>query len=456
MTIHICRDFLSLATNQPSGSMYITSCFAIGVLGYTQVGHTNFNVSGSSLVSSGISASITSSAGTTSVTIPSGTYVISASDVNRILALKSDTNPRHNSGLFRVQTVDTVNNRLNIDYRSSDASISEVETLKWTIFVSENDMPGVSNAVARVPVGGSGYQSMGPTYNGPRVILQSPHSSSWQVRFCQESTTDRTNVGVTTSVAPGFSGSAIGDFQTGSFDISRQNPEHLHGAMWFNSSTDRFRGLQVGINQVNSEDQTFSAQARYYIWGDDDKGSIVTLIRNVANYQTGWFAFGLSEDDEPAPPLISQKLFSYGTQWQTTGHITWNGRITDTQFQGGVAYGLQKHPVVCTLACFVMMGDGRYLVHRNANAVNSNLLGATELQRVCLYAGTSDTPKGQYTYWPANQVGDHEPRRMGSFPIARQGRSNFASWTLTSDSNKAWLHSLNGVYLPWEGPSILI
>lgn len=456
MAIHICRDFLTLPVQQHSCSMYIASCFAIGVLGYTQVGHTNFNVSGSLLVSSGISGSISSSSGITSVIIPSSSYTVSTSDVNRILALRSNSNPRHNSGLFRIESVNSGTNALNIAYRSTDPSIPETNSLNWTIFRSEQSMPGLTDASARLPNGSGGYQSTGASYNGPRIILQSPHSSSWQVRFCQESTTDISSFNVITSLATGFSGSSLGDFPTGSFDYSHPNVQHLHGPAWFNTSNSRYRGTVVGLN-ANNSNAVNNTQSRYYIWGDDDKGTIFVAIRNVANYNDFWFSFGLSEDDVPAPQLISQKLFSIGfiyTSVKSSLDIYLNSAPGANASSYSVTGFDGRIPASSVLSQFVYVGSVVNSPYAVSSATDNNIIQSTELHKLDIYNGITDSPY-DYSDFSTYSCLQFNPRRIGSFPLARIGRTNFGNWSLSTDSNKSWMHLKFGVFLPWLGPSIL-
>ena len=444
---------------QHSASMYVASCFAIGVLGFTQVGQTNFNVSGSLRLASGISGSILTVSGTTTVTIPSSSYSVTVNDANRILALKSSTNPRFNSGLFRIETVDSGLNTVNIAYRTTDSSISETNSLVWTIFENEQKMGVVTDAASRVPNGSSGYQSTGASFAGPRIILQSPHSSSWQVRFCQESSTDYTNLGIRTSVAPGFSGSALGDFTTGSLDVSKPQAENLHGPAFFDTSSTFYIGSAVGFDASDSTAIT-NTQTRYYIWGDDETGTCIFILRNVTSYYDYWFSFGLPENDQPTS-LISQKLFAFGRHRLigliTNGDISWKTKGTSVignDANAGVAFGLHRQPEPCNLCPLVYVGSVTTLPYANTNASDNNLLSATELHDVDIYAGITDSPY-RLSQFPVVSWAKYDPRKLGTFPMGRIGRTNFTNWTLTNDSNKSWFHTKNGVYLPWEGPSIL-
>ena len=48
---------------------------------------------------------------------------------------------------------------------------------------------------------------------------------------------------------------------------------------------------------------------------------------------------------------------------------------------------------------------------------------------------------------------ERNPRVMGTIPFLRQGRTNFATFTLTDD--KAWMHMQNEIWIEWQGPAIL-
>lgn len=456
MTVHICRDLITEASTMPSSSMYLASIFMLHVLRYTYVGDTAFNLTGSLMVATGSGGSINfgTSGSTNAVGIPSASYIVSAADVGRVLALRSAAYPRYNSGLFRISSIDGANNRCVVDYRSSEAPPAETNALEWAIFTRESLIQGESpyTTFGGTPVG-SGYTSMG-AYTEKRLVLQSPHSSSWQVRFCYESATVRTNLSTVISVAPGFGGNSAGDFYTGSFDTSRAQAEHLHGPMWFDTSATKYVGTIVGIESANSAIP--NAQVRFYAWGDDVSGSAVFMHRNVANYANGWYSFGMAEEDEELPPLTSQRLFVFGRSALGSQAVTWKNGNSSTVTYGGMAYGLINAPVSCVWSLYDYVGSvGGTGIKAEATAVDCALLGATELQKVDLWAGTHDSGYDDAVSWPERGVLRFDPRRIGSMPLVRVGRTNFGDWTLTTDANRAWFHATNGVYMPWQGPAIL-
>lgn len=459
MTIHICRDYLTLPSTFPSASMYLSSIFLLHVGRFTQIGNTAFNLTGSSyLIATGTAASINLGIGLRStVEIPSATYSITSSDVNNILALRSSTYPRHNSGLYRISSVDTLNNRVVINYRSIEDPPAESSTLEWAIFKNESLISGSMSSIGGIPYD-SGYTSKW-NYGDKRVILQSPHSSSWQVRYCYESSTDRTNHKVLCSVAPGFNGDSRGDFLTGSFDIAAPQAQHLHGQLWFNVSNQYYIGTSVGISHYHASDIS-NVQARFYGWVDDVSGSACFLTRNVSSYVTSWYSFGLSEDDDIDSIQPIDKLFVFGSANASTSDVSWsNGPCYLGQYTG-IAYGKSNMPINCVMSLYDYVGNviggtnGRGIKAESV-ATDNSILGATELQKVDLWAGTADSGYDVDNSSTLYNIFRFEPRRLGSMPFARVGRANFGSWTTSTDTTKSWIHVANGVYLPWQGPGVL-
>lgn len=457
MTIHICRDFVSDAA-QPESALYLTAAFMFGVLWFTQVGQTNFNMSGSYQVTAGHSASINMGAGNErAVAIPTGTHTVSSSDVGRILALRSSANPRHNSGLFRVTSVNTGSNWLFVDYRTTQDPPAETNALSFKLFLSESSFVPVS----------SNNAGAANTYRGnnssttSRVILQSPHSSSWQVRLTYESPADSAAVVSLATHAPGFGGNSSGDFPTGSYDVATV-VEHLHGPLWFNTSVGTFYRGTVAAMQFSNVLQDVSSRVRFYSWGDDSTGTCVFAIRQMSSsYADGWYSLGMADDDDyELPPRTSQRLFAFGKYTSPITAIRWTSAPqASTPDLTGVAYGLNMKPVSCAMAQLCYVGGQSESLNVNgikgeSVATDNALLGETELQSVELYAGTLDSNYDVFTNAATQGVFEFDPRCMGRFPIARLGRQNFADWTLTSDVSSSWLHLDNGVFLPWQGPPV--
>ena len=453
--IHICRDLVATAPF-PYGSMYLSSLFLTGVLGYSVVGQTGFNIA-AACSGSGPNASINNVAGASVYSVQvTGSYVVSGADVGRILALRSNANPSYNSGLFRVTGISSSINAFVIDYRSPDSPPPEVGTLNWSIFGPET---ALGTSLNGDPGNGSaGYSSRGPNFVGKRIILQSPHSSSWQVRYCYESQTTRYALGLHLSVAPGFNGDSRGDFPSGTFDASQTPVEHLHVPMWYDADSSNYVGgaVATGGAQTGFNYDEGTVSVRFYAWGDSVSGSAHFVYRNLTNTADCMYFFGMGEDDEPAPPRISQKLYVFGRPGSTAAHLDWDNGAATKGDMSGIAFGLNGRPVSCVLIDWVPIGSPTLnpTFRFSSIAQDNVMLNATELRSPDLWAGTLETGN-DLGVWPSEAIYEYDPRRIGSLPIGKVGRANFGTWSLTNDVNRSWFHTKNGVFLPWGGPSVL-
>lgn len=440
MAIHICRDFFERALSSTDDGLYMLAIFLRYVMGFTVIGQTNFNLNGVSITKgSGSGASINmGNPDQFAVAIPSGQYTVSVSDVDRILALRSSSNSKMNSGLFRVTGINTANNWLYVNYATGTSPPAESGTLSWAICELETLFTFSTGANATVGV----YRSNGAA-TASRIILQSPHSSGWQVRLCRESATDVGNGLPANSIAPGFGGNTAGDFLAGG--------EHLHTPLWRNQSNANYKNNVVGVGR---NDQSSTGAGRIYIWGDDVTSSVIFVMRNAGCGTTQWLMFGIPENEDPFPGRDVQRLFAIGTPIAQPLTITFNSDFgtdavgTVQNFQmGGVGFGLSRQPIS---ACFSSYAK---LTGQTTSAANPKFDSAssdnvftqqTELLPVDILVGTYDNMQ-TVTQDSFLQL---EVRRLGTAPMARSGRS-FGSYTLSIDKN--WIHLLNGVWLPWSG-----
>lgn len=464
MATHACKDFLGLPPYTANfAATYFVALFLRGVLGFTQVGHTNFNVTGTTITkASGVGADINLGPGLErAVSIPTLTYTLTVSDVSRIIALRSSTNPLFNSGLFRIVGIDTATNRAFLSGRMADAPKVE-SNLTWTIFETEATALAGFSVTPSTPTTSGLYHGTGNA-GASRVILQSPHSSAWQVRLTCENTADTTGggsftnkIGSRASFAPGFGGDSAGDFPAAG--------RHLHVPMFWNkaangvdATTFRTNGSVPGI----PSNRLVDVGLRYYMWGDDSTGTFAMIVRQhttaASSDEQGLIFFGLAEDEEPSPSGDNvHRLFTYGyTNTQISVQTLqispdfgeFNGSIVG---QMGIAMGLSMQPVSCVPMSYNFLAGNAInsSIMFNASAADNVYTGTTELYGMDLIAGTWDS-------WFAAVASTHppniilEPRRLGRFPFARKGRTNFNNWSVSPDS--LWLHVENGVYMPWSG-----
>lgn len=466
MTTHLTRDFLSVGEyNAPYGGIYLVAAFLRTTLGFTVVGQTGFNLdSGSITISSGLNAQINlGGVNTHAVLLPSATYVVQAADVGRILGMKSNSNPLFNSGLFRVTGIDSTNNYLYIQPRGIESPPAE-SSLSWRLF--ENEVT-VATTMGNNPnsLTGDRYRTWGAAA-ASRIILQSPHSTAWQVRLTAENEQDcdnnaaggRAECGAPGSIAPGFGGTSIGDFVPGG--------KHLHVPLWWNLSnisatttatSQRAQNCLVGFTRRNSETDatmTITNGLRFYMWGDDVTGTCVIIARQHGESlatQT-LIVFGVPEDEEIYSPEPIHRLFNYGfTVCNASNTIDINpGYRTETnEDQQGNAFGLSMQPISCVASMYCYLAGeaaGAGIIDDSA-AEDDVYVKATELYPIDLIAGTYDQ-RDTTGYSPFMLL---EPRRMGRVPWIRRGRTNFTEWTTSNDVAQSWLHTQGGVFLPWSG-----
>ena len=456
MTLHTCRDFLSRNTINTGPTLryynlYIPACFLRGVLGFTQIGQTNFNLDG---------PSITMGFGVNNANLNTGSppfdralklpnsYTVSASDVDRIVAIKSNANPMLSSGLFRVTGFDSASNSLFLAARSLLEPPTPETGVTWRVFETE---PIVVNTFQDAYNGDSNsdhYRGNGSA-TCSRIILQSPDPTNWQLRICSEPSDSESNDGdgytAGCTFAPGFAGNSAGDFPAGG--------THLHAGMFFNSRY-RSSGLGAGLGGYGNGPTV----PRYYMWGDDTSGTCVIVGRQHGGDTPGLVAFGIPEDENQPVPSAIYRLFSHGRTYvgNSEGISMYSG-VGNTTGTGGVAFGLGNQPVSCIASSWSYFqgeaeaypGQSQYAgnIMRDQYAADGVYVAATELESWDLYAGTYDNMNGD-SLAPNLSL---EPRRLGRFPFARKGRENFNPFSTSVDTARSWLHVGQGIYLPWSG-----
>lgn len=454
MTLHLSRDFLfrpnSLYTNQTFG-LYAAAIFLRSVLGFSIVGHTNFNIStGSVMMASGTDANL--NLGTNlerSILIPTSTYILSANDANRILVLKSTSNPLFNSGLFRITGITSGSNIAHVQTRGTSSLIAETNTT-WAIYENENTFAAgmLNGANTQASTKYRGWDSSATT---SRIILQSPHSTAWQVRLTYEVSTEANDsltntIGSAASCTPGFSGSSIGDFTPAG--------KHLHIPLWWNTtSTSNSKFNQTVPGLVGEGSSITAGTTRMYIWGDDQTGTCVAAMRSSNSTVTAdtWVSFGLAEDEEIVSSDPIHRLFTFGNNsgyiQRSTEDITFDSNFGGNKSMLGVAFGLSNQPVLVSTAnyAYVLSQSTNAGILQDSSASENQYTQLLDLQTIDLMAGTYDTATSAN-----NTVFVLEPRRLGTFPFARIGKTNFPQWS-SVPPNGDWMHLKNGVFLPWSG-----
>jgi hypothetical protein len=465
MAYHLNRDYYT-QSNVPLNAYqisYITALFLRHVLGYMVVGQTNFNIDGFTLASGTASpnlagVNISGASSIYTVQVPSGLWTVSSSDIGKIVVLKSTMNPLFNSGCFLITSVATgASNTWIIDWRSGDTPPAETggtTGCQWWLVGNDAGVPQTTGT--NTSTGYRGDNSVGTSTNS-RIILQSPHSTGWQVRICCENFTDyfSNSTCCLVTYAPGLGGTSSGDFPT-----QAQGGTHLHVPMWLstNGGNNPALGMAVGTG-----DQNANVPRRIWIGGDDTGQAVAVMVRRAAvsgppNHSM--VIFGIpSNEVAPTLPTI-QRLFVIGNANSETNGSYMNLALWCGAFQSGGMQGtswsynnypISASPSMWTYIEGVSQGSGPQF---SSNGGDSPFAGGTELMAVDLIAGST------LSWYSANfpyQFSNFDIRLMGTIPFIRSGRANFAGpFQATTDVNKAWVHCANGVFLQYGGPTPMV
>lgn len=318
-------------------------------------------------------------------------------------------------------------NKYVIDYRGNGdlAQVEAADTVPWYLYDKDINCPTAGNSN-----GGAGYHGYG-TSTTPRIILQSPNTLAWQVRICNEVGVD-TGATVLTSVVtftPGFGGNSAGDFPVGG--------QHLHMPLWYDTSdTNYMCGNGIGDNAGTGQ------QYRFTFIGDDTGQSFHGIARRPADATTPpshYWCFGFP-DNEPAPLPINNtdRLFVLGA---CVSNNTGNGRLNDVSiyssfFQSGGIQGQSFHyaPISCSpsLWAYLTGNNQTSSIIYDASAGDSPFTSSTELVPIDLVAGT--THNWGTTTAASTIAMPYYPKIIGTLPIVKNGRTNFANYSLTTDT----------------------
>ena len=280
-------------------------------------------------------------------------------------------------------------NKYVIDYRGNgELSLPEsTDTVPWYLYDKDINCPinGASN-------GGAGYKGYGASTT-PRIILQSPHGTGWQVRICNEVSSDHSTDFCTNAITfcPGFNGDSAGDFLIGG--------KHLHGAL-YNNSTNSLFNTGTGCGDSAST----GPQYRYTLVGDDTGQNFHIFARRPLNATTPrsfYLSFGMP-DNEPSPLPIdnTERLYALGNaRSNDTGG---NFGLNDISLSVGTAgssnpiiqgASFRHAPISCSPSLWTyltgvnQLASGMY----DASAGDCPFTSATELLPVDLVVGTVGT-----------------------------------------------------------------
>jgi len=414
-------------------------------------------------------------------------------DTGRILVLKSNLYPTKNSGVFKITATNTATNSYTIEYRSTDTPPPE-SGMSWWLYETEtrmseylllgdnNRVTGVSitgatnttpiqinvsvNAVSYFDTGqrvtisgvngntaangtwtitrigsgiftlngssGNGNYTGGGTvtrigYTGgsdvsqnSRIILQSPHSSGWQVRVAGEPW--NINGGPAyASISVGYGGSAAGDFSIGG------TTTHISQYLDLTSNLGtQYANTLIGTANV-------SLAPRTTIVGDDSGQAVFLYTRPQGGGTSGFVTFGLPDNEPSPPPANSNRPFIYGGN--NTGDYGGIQARWGANFNVGFTYR-DFAPEMCALAGWANADgvSGTSTVY-SSNAGDCPFTGTTEVLPWEIWAGIATDPALVLPY-PSAGITAYglNQRLMGTAPFIRQGRTNFGTFTLSTEN----------------------
>lgn len=482
MAIHLCRDYIT--QNVTTGNRtyiyaYILAIFMRRVLGFSYVGDTNFNINsvGTLLIATGDTtptAAPTFPPGNRAginlgvqkeffVSIPVGVRTVSSLDVGRILVLRSISNPTFNSGLFVIVGFDVPTNSYIIDYRTlgDKPPVEPADSMNWYLYEKDTNCPTAGNANSLKT--SAQYRGDGNSTT-PRIMLQSPHSTNYQVRICNEGSGDINVTVPTTSVALGFGGNANGDFLAGGL--------HTHAPQWADSSAAQYLGGAPGMSDGGG---SIGIQLRVtMIGGDDGYGAAVFARRpgNSTSPTSFVCVFGLPYNEPlPLPINTAARLFTIGTGFSGSDGFG-TREINDMGLQAGiissilnsnnVSQGMSVSPFGAPVMCaasfwaYITGGGQNSGPQLDGSATDTPFISSTELLPLDLVQGTlSGWNSGGFLTGTAVPAYPLAPRLMGTIPYIYEGRANFGDFSPSTDPGRSFQHMRRGLYIPWNGPNII-
>lgn len=328
--------------------------------------------------------------------------------------------------------------------------IEPTDSMNWYLYASDANCPlnGTENTNPAGQYRGNGNSTT------PRLILQSPHPMGWQVRICNETGTDQSNSSAITFI-PGFDGNASGDFLV--------TGRHLHTPLFYNSSSGIYVGGAPGCGD-------FSVAAgvvyRHTIVGEDDGYATGALMigrrpSNGTNPKSFLVSFGLPENEPtPLPTNNEARLYAIGsatsgdnlndTSWYPGNNGTSNlAQGVSVQENEGTTAALPVSSCVSLITYVSGVGQTGSPIF-DGSAGDNPWIGGIELFPVDIITGTF-SGWGGGTAFPILGT-----RFIGTMPHIREGRANFAEYTLTHDNARAFLHIRRGEYIFWGGPPLIV
>jgi hypothetical protein len=291
----------------------------------------------------------------------------------------------------------------------------------WTITQISSTVYSLNGSVGNgtYTVGGtakiSGYIGDGYSFNS-RIILQSPHSTGWQVRIAVEPTAANLPL---FSITTGFNGNNLGDFSVG--DVHTHVPQYLDYDILVDNPT--YTNYTTGGGLSSS-----TITNRMTIVAESSGQWVFVYARSTASGANGILHFGIP-DNEPITTDGYNRLFCYGASINTD----FGGIILKVGTANNIGFSCRnKYPQICTLSGWANLdGTSATSPLLSANAGDSPFTSTTELLPIEIWSGVATNVGLNDQFVPPFYLDQYF---MGTSPILRNGRTNFGDFTLSTDN----------------------
>lgn len=261
-----------------------------------------------------------------------------------------------------------------------------------------------------------GYQGDDVSYNS-RILLQSPHSTAWQVRIASEPT----NINQPAfTVTTGNGGNVFGDFTTGIGST--------HIAQFFDINGAR----NTAYANFTTGGGNLGTTSRTTIIGDDTGQTLCMYTRSVGGTANGIMLLGIPNNEPiPTPPNV-ERFFSYASAGNVAGTQDFGTIVLKVGSTFNIGFSMKRGIPSMTLLTGWANLDGTSATSPllSANAGDSPFITATEVLPIEIWAGCNcDIGLAGST----NPPFFYDQVYMGTAPLLRNGRTNFGAFTLTTE-----------------------
>jgi len=400
----------STAGFSPVGNIFITTSAGQQIVKYTGISGTTFTgcTGGTGTMSTGGSVLYTTfpASGTIFVTTSAGIQTVTYTEI----AGTSFIGCSGGTGTMSTGAAVTMTSAANGIWTITQIAGTTSSPSQFSLNGSISTGIGITSGTA-VLAGYPGSIFSGAAAAHSRIILQSPHTSGWQVRLAAEPTLNNLPC---ISVTTGFAGNSSGDFLAS--NLITNIAEYLD----VNPSVS-----STYVNTVVGGGNTTIASRMSMV--GDGYGQFVCVYTRASGANNGFLIFGIP-DSEPTLTSNIARLFCYGgAPTGDFGTIRLRTGAT-TNVGNSNANGV---PELCALTSWGNL-DGTSATNPmlSGNAGDSPFTGTTEILPIEIWGGvTADIALSTSVTLPFS----YNTRFMGIAPALRNGRNNFGDFTISTD-----------------------